>query len=343
MAMAPMDMVFTYVDGADPAHVARRAALRQRLDPGAVPDRGQFLPEREVWYRSVGEITYSVRSVLRFMPWIRTIHIVTDAQMPPIDPEWLQSGRVRIVDHRQIIPPEYLPTFDSTIIESFLHRIEGLSEVFLYNNDDMMHGSAIPPEEFVEHGAGDGVRLRLRTVPALIRAGIAKASAWSPDLLPRANTYTAGIANAFHLLRAKCAVPVRELVYPSHVTNVYRIATARRIEQVLASELDAARSRHFRCHDQLSWSTLAYSLECHWHGAQQRRYRPLVSPADEGALFLDLSRYSSPRRRAAAWREVAESQAQFICLNNIPWQEKDAFDAVMAQRGLGSPVVQAAS
>ena len=42
-----------------------------------------------------------------------------------------------MVKHTDFIPNEYLPTFNSHTIELNLHRIKGLSENFVYFNDDM--------------------------------------------------------------------------------------------------------------------------------------------------------------------------------------------------------------
>jgi hypothetical protein len=83
-----------------------------------------------------------------FAPWVRTIHIVTAGQTPA----WLDTGhpRVRIVDHREILPPDALPTFNSQAIETGLHRIPGLSEHFVYLNDDMFLGRPVPPELFFD-------------------------------------------------------------------------------------------------------------------------------------------------------------------------------------------------
>lgn len=323
-----IDMVFTYVDGADTAHAARRAELRQTLV--GVPD------ETAIRYVGVGEIKYAVRSALRAMPWIGIVHIVTDGQHPPVDGELIHSGRVRVIDHSQIVPSEYRPVFASTIIESFLHRIAGLSDVWLYNNDDFLHGSDIAVEEFLEPAAG-ALRLRLRTVPGLVRVAICSASDWSPAFLPRANAYSCGIGNSARLLRRRCHMPWRNVVFPRHVTQVYRTATARQLEEVFADELHAARMRHFRSPRQLSWSTLAYSAECHWHGARQHRYRPQVSRQHSDELFVDFNRYYAPDQLADAWERVQRSRAKFMCLNNIPGAQAAAFEQAMAHRGLKHP------
>ena len=41
------------------------------------------------------------------------------------------------MDHREIIEQEYLPTFNSHVIEANLHKIPNLSEHFIYFNDDV--------------------------------------------------------------------------------------------------------------------------------------------------------------------------------------------------------------
>ena len=79
------------------------------------------------------ELRNSLRSVLRFMPWVRHIFIVvSDGQRPA----WLADSHhaITIVEHSSIFPSSmqrYLPTFNSFAIESFLDRIPKLSEHFL--------------------------------------------------------------------------------------------------------------------------------------------------------------------------------------------------------------------
>jgi hypothetical protein len=74
-----------------------------------------------------------------FAPWIRKVWIVTDGQVP----QWLDQSRadLEVVDHRSIFTdPSVLPVFNSRAIESQLHHIDGLSEHYLYLNDDVFFG-----------------------------------------------------------------------------------------------------------------------------------------------------------------------------------------------------------
>ena len=70
------------------------------------------------------------------MPFIRTVHLVV-SNIEQV-PEWLDQSKVHVVLHKDIIPEDLLPTFNSTTIEMYLCKIPGLAEHFIYSNDDMM-------------------------------------------------------------------------------------------------------------------------------------------------------------------------------------------------------------
>lgn len=135
----PVDVVYTWVDGADPEWARRRAQLS-----GAV-----YHPEaaNDARFISRDELRYSLRSLHAYAPWVRNVYLVTDDQAPA----WLDESHpdVQVVSHREIFSdPSVLPTYNSFAIESQLHRIEGLSECFLYLNDDMFLGRPVRPQMF---------------------------------------------------------------------------------------------------------------------------------------------------------------------------------------------------
>lgn len=336
----PVDLVFTWVDGDDPAHRAKRRAwcagsAAGRAASGTSGAAAPHQPER--WYRGVGEITYAVRSVVKHMPWVRTIHVVTDAQTPPVDAPLLDSGRVRVVDHAEIVPDAYRPVFASTIIESCLHRIPGLSGIWLYDNDDFLHFAAVPPSVFFAPAPGGGVALRLKAYRAAVREVIRRVSDATPPFLPQANPYTAGISNGYRVLRARYGVGSRDVLVPRHATQVYRTSTALRIEEELADVLHANRSLRYRDRRQVSYGTLAYTLERLWHPDDQvRLWSPLR--ADPELRFFDFLHCARLGLCGARWRSVAASRARLACLNNIPASEGERFEEVMEGKGLGAPL-----
>uniref|UniRef100_A0A673TJR0 N-acetylglucosamine-1-phosphotransferase subunits alpha/beta n=1 Tax=Suricata suricatta TaxID=37032 RepID=A0A673TJR0_SURSU len=104
------------------------------------------------------ELRYSLRSVERHAPWVRNIFIVTNGQIP----SWLNldNPRVTIVTHQDVFRNlSHLPTFSSPAIESHIHRIEGLSQKFIYLNDDVMFGKDVWPDDFYSHSKGQKVYL----------------------------------------------------------------------------------------------------------------------------------------------------------------------------------------
>ncbi|NJD19423.1 MAG: hypothetical protein FIA95_09110 [Gemmatimonadetes bacterium] len=328
-APVPVDVVFTWVDGDDPAHQEKRRAH----GGGASRARAASTSERERWYRGVGELTFAVRSVVRHLPWVRTIHVVTAAQHPPVDAGLLASGRVRVVDHAEIVPEAYRPVFASTIIESCLHRIPGLSEVWLYDNDDFFHFAPVPPSVFFTPAPG-GVALELKAYGAVVREAIRRGSDVAPSFLPRANPYTAGISNAYRILRARCGVGRGDVLVPRHATQVYRTSTALRLEDELADVLHANRSLRFRDHRQVSYSTLSYTLERLWHPEDHLRPWSLFR-ADPDLGVFDFLHCRRPGGCEARWKAVETSRARLACLNNVPPFERERFVQVMEAKGLG--------
>lgn len=99
------------------------------------------------------ELKYSLRSVEKYAPWIRNVYIVTNGQVP----NWLNTShpRIKLVNHSDIFEDKsHLPTFSSNAIESNLHRIKGLSEKFLYFNDDVLLGREIYLDDFYTESRG---------------------------------------------------------------------------------------------------------------------------------------------------------------------------------------------
>ena len=163
----PIDLVYTWVDGSDPAW---RKKYQEKA--GSPPPDGRCT--------DAGELRASLASADRFAPWIRRIWIVSDNQTPA----WIKEHpRARVVDHKAIIPGKYLPVFSSHAIEPHLFKIPGLAERFIYANDDMMFGAPVTRGQFF---APDGRPLVNFGDAARSGRGIhAKACANATDLLDK--------------------------------------------------------------------------------------------------------------------------------------------------------------
>lgn len=145
-----VDAVITWVDGNDPAHREKLAAHLRSIG-GAPP------AARAARFHDAGEIDWCVASILRHAPWIDRIFIVTDGQVPPllarIEGTPL-AARIRVVDHRELFAgfEQHLPTFNSRAIISVLWRIPGLSEQFVYFNDDFSLLRPVREDDFFRDG-----------------------------------------------------------------------------------------------------------------------------------------------------------------------------------------------
>lgn len=138
----PIDFVITWVDGSD-----RNWQLEKtRYLPGA----SQSVDNSARRYRDWGLLKYLFRSIERFAPWVNRVYFITCGHVP----DWLNLDADNLVHvkHSDYMPDKYLPTFSSHPIELNMHRIEGLSEHFVYFNDDTFLTRSVEPELFFKNG-----------------------------------------------------------------------------------------------------------------------------------------------------------------------------------------------
>lgn len=99
-------------------------------------------------FRDWGSFKYVFRSMDINMPWINNVFLIvaTESQVP----SWLDTTKVRVVQHKDFIPAEYLPVFNSNTIEMFLSRIKGLSDRYIYSNDDIFFLNPLQAADFFD-------------------------------------------------------------------------------------------------------------------------------------------------------------------------------------------------
>ena len=150
-----IDAVYTWVNPSDPVW----AEEATRIIPTAASNGSVVDGAKGNKFREWNELLYSMRSLNTYAPWVRNIYIVTSGptQVPP----WLNVShpRIRVVHHAAIFddPENQLPTYNSFAIESVLHRIPGLSNYFLYLNNDFLLGRDVLRSDFI---TDDGAYVR---------------------------------------------------------------------------------------------------------------------------------------------------------------------------------------
>ncbi len=136
-----LDIVYTWVNDADPDWKARRSAYR--------PDNPSADAEDAARFDNNNELLFSLRSLFRYFTGIGQVYLVTDAQTPDFLGEF--EGRVQVVDHSDIMGADVArPVFNSHVIESCLHHIDGLSPEYLYLNDDFLFAKPSCPADFFD-------------------------------------------------------------------------------------------------------------------------------------------------------------------------------------------------
>lgn len=225
-----IDLVYLWVDGNDPVWMKKK---QETLNS----HKTQFSVNLAGRYISNDEIKYSLRSVEKHLPWIRNIYIVTDNQVP----SWLnvENPRVRIVDHKEILPEIALPCFNSSIIEMFIYRIPGLSEHFLYANDDNFVNADLSPSFFFAEDKFPIIRFQFQFAH--------KTEIRLKKLLKiPVNNYRLSIENANKLIKSRFGKHYPGISH--HNVDSYKKEIFKEVvEEIFKEELSGVLTNHFRC------------------------------------------------------------------------------------------------
>jgi tellurite resistance-related uncharacterized protein len=271
-----VDFVYSWVDHRDPHW---RELIAQYKDPSTIEwDR----------YTSVDELRYSLRSVAQFAPWVRKIFIVTNC----LPPAWFRPHpKIEFVSHEAIFPPDQdcLPTFSSHAIESCLAKIPGLSEHFVYFNDDMFLGVPANKAQFFQ-GNGCSVA-QLEPYGAVIG-----------DVLEGNPDYLNAAINGRELLRSKFnRVPTQ---LHRHVPYALRKSVLEELERDFPEPFAQVRRARFRKITDISVTSFLYH-----HYAYQKK--EAVRGEAESVLINE-------RRYKFEFAQILDGaqRYQYFCIND---------------------------
>ena len=224
-----IDLVYLWVDGSDPVWQARRRAFTGKgLDGTEANCKGR--------YTDNGELKYNLRAVEKYAPWIHRIFIVTDDQTP----SWLDTSnpKVVMVSQKDIIPEISRPCFNSSLIEHFLYRIPGLSEHFLYANDDTFINKPVTPDMFFTPEGLPIIRLihtRMRDMYLAFRKNV---------LGVPYKYYIRTLRNAAELVKDRYGVYYSGK--PHHNIDAYLKSSCRHTGEVFEREISEVLTNHVR-------------------------------------------------------------------------------------------------
>ena len=138
--MEKIDFVVTWLDSSDPEWQKLFESYRQ--DAKGDKSKARF--------RDMNFFNYWFRAVEKYAPWVNKVYLITNGKFP----DWINrdNPRLVLVKHEDYMPKECLPTFNSCAIELHMHRIKGLSEHFVYFNDDILLNTPVSPDYFFKKG-----------------------------------------------------------------------------------------------------------------------------------------------------------------------------------------------
>lgn len=292
----PIDVVFTWVDGADLWWQRKRASQTN------LPYHEEAANESR--YRSRDELMYALRSIEMYAPWVRNIYVVTDDQRP----SWLDDTvpGLQVIDHRDIFTDtSVLPTFNSHAIETQLHHIDGLSEHFLYFNDDMMLGCEVTPQTFF-HANGLTVFF--------------PSSANEPqgDRAPYDVPVTAAAKNNREVLRRHFGVSLTQKM--RHVPYALRRSVLEEIEDTFSEEIRTTMSNKTRSQNDLSPVSSFY----HYYAFATGR----AVPGPIGYAYVDLVKADARRTMGLL---LAGRDHETFCVNSTRSGDNEISDLEMRE------------
>lgn len=278
----PIDMVFSWVDGQSAEYRQARVAEESQ----AIHGDGDSHESR---YRQLDELKYALRSVNMFAPWIGKIFIASDSAAP----EWFKEHpRIRWVrSEEHFADPSVLPTHNSMAVESQLHHIAGLSEHFLYSNDDMFFGRPLEPNVFFSPG---GVS-RFMLSPNRIGLG---ASA-----VGRSGFENSARVNRELLWNRFGKVATRHL---EHSAAPMRRSVLSELEAEFPAEFAATAASRFRAAENISVTNSLYHYYALFTGRS-------VMHADQRGIYVDTT---SKTGLVSLPGILKRRNADFLCLND---------------------------
>lgn len=294
----PIDVVITTVDGSDPAWQEKFNTMMSTRTGEPILAK----TANAARFTTHDELRFVLRSLHYYAPYVRRIHIVTDAQCP----EWLDVShpKINLVDHKDIIDPQYLPNFNSDAIESCLWKIPGLSERFIYLNDDML---LMAPTSRLTFYTSNGLS-KFYASPRRI-----------PDMPPElADTYTihAHLQSADALEKRGYGRP--EIKY-RHAPYVARKSILQAMEVEFADELALTRGSPIR--SEASFATISFL------------YLNYALAIGEGVLSEESYQYIDVALedwKARLLKACKRTDITFACVNESHDAEDESLDAFLS-------------
>ncbi|CZS97022.1 uncharacterized protein RCO7_02730 [Rhynchosporium graminicola] len=300
-------IVYTWVNGSEPEFRKRRTSDGGQITGGDSLDTDD------------DELLYSLRSIWKHIPWhTGKIYIVTQNQIPT----WLKTSnpRIKIVDHNNIIPGEYLPTYNSNVIDSYLHLIPGLTDIFLYFNDDVFVSSPLHPSDLFTAECGLKLFVERLTIPIsetqqrLFIDGVKDKAYW--------RAFFSTVQLMEDTFGARDMKPLRLLQHTSHA---FHRGAIERVHHLWIDEFRTAHKNKFREDDDIIFIYAYYGYLAHrgWDCCNLTQEAFETEGGGNRISFLD----DTTLNARAIEKLRGQRRAKFLNTNDMMGYGADAHDA----------------
>jgi hypothetical protein len=243
-------------------------------------------------YSNNDELLYSIRSIIKHLSWIRNIYIVTDNQIP----SWFnkENPKIKIIDHKDIFENiNYLPTFNSVAIEMNLYRIPGLSEYFIYLNDDCLFGNNMRINDFITKDGKIIMRFQKNKFTNL-------------KINNTDSSFRIGHKNASKLISKLFGHHSRLTI--SHQAFILRKSIFIQLEKLLKNEMNQTRSNRFRSINDVQ------PIALHNYFAQETGLG--VGLYENNSLYYGITDKTTINDIKQIFNFIINNRPKYICIND---------------------------
>ena len=278
----PIDIVYIWVNGSDSKWRTEKEYYQN------ISATDSWFAVGEERFVEHDELKYSMRSVAQHIPWIRSIFIVTNGQIP----SWLDENnqKVKIIKHSDIMPDSALPTFNSYAIEANLHNIPGLSNLFLFSNDDFYILEDLNRSYFFDR-KGNPI---IRTEHDSYHTRSIETSPFVRNVIYSAQVFE----KLFHK---------HILFEPAHVTLPYRKDCYTDCAKAFSAEFNQTTHARFRSEPNIHRSIVAF-FEIYKH-------KGIRIPEDSSASDILYLLIRSPEKLK---KQISSRRPKLLCINDTP-------------------------
>ncbi|MCR4881485.1 MAG: Stealth CR1 domain-containing protein [bacterium] len=282
-----IDIVYLWVDGSDSEFIKEKKDWQEKL---GIPHNDDNADARFVDNQ---ELRYSLRSVEINAPWVNKIYIVTNGQIP----DWLdlsKTDKIKIINHKAIIPAKYLPCFNSRVIETFVTNIPDLSEYFLLSNDDCFVNRPVQPDFFIDDSG--------LPIPRLFHYD------YTDEVLEK-SLYKKSVLHSINLIKEKYG---KTLMYvPHHNMDLYSKKIFNKCLEEFKEEFEKLRNQKFRELSIQRVIFLLYQIANHESNIVCE-YEDTFDGIHADSLYADIKEISKLQR------QILSKTPYLLCINDEP-------------------------